>query len=132
MVDKKLAHCPEKIPGRLRTNRYGGMTAHEWRKHFDFHPDGRMFHKRDRKGVTAGQEAGCAGRRGAWKVTWMGKQLNRSRARFLEKHGWLPASESGFVIDHDDMDIGNDDPNNLIAVSHSAMLLRWHAHNRGE
>ena len=125
-------HCPEKFPAGKQVVKYGDMNALDWREEFRFAADGRMFHRKTRKGATKGDEAGGAGRKGAWKITWMGVQYSRAKIRFLEKWGWLPRLDSGFVIDHRDFDIANDSWRNLICVTRSAMLKRWHAYYRGE
>lgn len=125
-------HCPEKVPSNRTELKYGGMNALDWRREFAFKADGRMIHRKTRKGASKGDEAGCAGRKGAWKITWMGNQYSRAKIRFLEKWGWLPKVDSGFVIDHRDFDIANDDWRNLMCITRSAMLLRWHAYHRGE
>lgn len=75
--------------------------------------DGKLYWKKQRSNVKAGQEAGSINRRGYVQVSLFNKQYLAHRLIFLMHHGYLPAE-----IDHIDSNPSNNKIENLREATH--------------
>lgn len=91
------------------------ITQEQVKTLFDYHPDGYLIWKTNRKKIVVGARAGSFGAgSGYFSVMVNGKNHYTHRLIFLMHHGYLP-----IVVDHIDMNKTNNRVENLRASDHT-------------